>query len=52
MEAVASLVVLAAAERERDTDERATEAGGAVAGLGSCCDHTMSPFRHQSVMKP
>jgi hypothetical protein len=33
------LVVLAAAECERDTDEHATEAGGAVAGLGSCCDH-------------
>ena len=38
-----NLVVLAAAERKRDTDERATEAGGAFAKLGWSSDHNKVP---------
>ena len=45
-------VVLAAAEGERHADERATEADGAFANLGWCCDHREVPVPPQSVMKP
>lgn len=46
------LVVLAAAERERHADERATEADGASAKLGWSRDHREVPVPPQSVMKP
>ena len=38
--------------RQREADERATEADGAFAGLGQSCRHSEIPVPPQSVMKP